>query len=351
MKKHYIKKLFATVAVLLCSITANAYDFEVDGIYYNIISATDLTVEVTEGENEYTGKVIIPSNVVYKSKVLTITSIGENAFKFCDGLTSVEIPNSVTSIGSYAFYGCIGLTSVTIPNSVTSIGDGAFFYCTRLTSVTIPNSVTSIGSSAFYGCSNLKKLEINCAKIEAWFSGDNYSSLPIEELIIGDNTTEIGERAFCNMASLAKVTIGKNVKVIRNEVFSGCNAIETIYAMGERPALVGENNFTMDQYLNVKLYVPAASLHKYEISDIWENFWEIQEFDVTAIENVEDVTPAFEITSNGIQFTAADGKAISIYAANGALVEKISNYAGEEITLNKGVYIVRVGDKTMKVKL
>ena len=175
--------------------------------------------------------------------------------------------------------------------------------------------------------------------------------MPIEELIIGDNTTEIGERAFCNMASLAKVTIGKNVKVIRNEVFSGCNAIETIYAMGERPALVGENNFTMDQYLNVKLYVPAASLHKYEISDIWENFWEIQEFDVTAIENVEDVTPAFEITSNGIQFTAADGEAISIYAANGALVEKISNYAGEEITLNKGVYIVRVGDKTMKVKL
>ena len=50
--------------------------------------------------------------------------------------------------------------------------------------------------------------------------------------------------------------------------------------MGERPALVGENNFTMDQYLNVKLYVPAGSLHKYEISDVWENFWEIEEFSV-----------------------------------------------------------------------
>ena len=89
MKKHYIKKLFATVAVLLCSVSASAYDFEVDGIYYNIISATDLTVEVTEGENKYTGKVIIPSNVVYKSKVLTITSIGDGAFDCCDGLNSI----------------------------------------------------------------------------------------------------------------------------------------------------------------------------------------------------------------------------------------------------------------------
>ena len=64
-----IKHLLITIAMLLCSTTANAYDFEVDGIYYNIISATDLTVEVTKGENKYTGKVIIPSNVVYKSKV------------------------------------------------------------------------------------------------------------------------------------------------------------------------------------------------------------------------------------------------------------------------------------------
>ena len=210
----------------------------------------------------------------------SVTSIGSSAFYGCNRLKSITIPNSVTSIGSDAFNGCSGLTSVTIGNSVTNISSNAFYDCSGLTSVVIGSGVTSIGSSAFYGCSNLKKLEINCAKIEAWFSGDNYNSLPIEELIIGDNTTEIGERAFCNMASLAKVTIGKNVKVIRNEVFSGCNAIETIYAMGERPALVGENNFTMDQYLNVKLYVPAGSLHKYEISDVWENFWEIEEFSV-----------------------------------------------------------------------
>ena len=99
------------------------------------------------------------------------------------------------------------------------------------------------------------------------------------------------------------------------------------------------------------VYVPKGTLATYQAADVWKDFWDIQEFDVTAIANVEDVTPAFKITADGIQFTAADGKAIAIYAANGALVEKIGDYAGEEITLDKGVYIVRVGGRAMKVKL
>ena len=70
------------------------------------------------------------------------------------------IPNSVTSIGNYAFYYCSGLTSVTIPNSVTSIGDYAFDSCSSLTSVTIPNSVTSIGSCAFLDCSGLTSVTV-----------------------------------------------------------------------------------------------------------------------------------------------------------------------------------------------
>ena len=61
----------------------------------------------------------------------------------------VVIPDSVTSIGNMAFYYCSGLTSVTIPNSVTSIGYGAFYECSGLTSLTIGESVSSIGSYAF----------------------------------------------------------------------------------------------------------------------------------------------------------------------------------------------------------
>ena len=62
---------------------------------------------------------------------------------------------NVISIGDYAFRDCNGLISISIPKSVTSIGKGAFSYCQSLTSINIPEGVTFIGNYAFSGCSNL----------------------------------------------------------------------------------------------------------------------------------------------------------------------------------------------------
>lgn len=90
----------------------------------------------------------------------TVTSIGEGAFSYCVGLTSIDIPSSVTSIGKEAFHWCDNLTSINIPNSVMSIGDNAFYHCSSLTSINIPNSVTSIGGGAFHLCNSLTSINI-----------------------------------------------------------------------------------------------------------------------------------------------------------------------------------------------
>ena len=143
---------------VIFSISASAYDVEVDGIYY-LIPKRNVAI-VTSGDKEYSGDITIPSSIKVNESEYTVREIKEYTFAGCSGLTSITIPNSVTSIEKYTFSNCSSLTSVTIPNSVTSIGKSAFNRCSSLTSVTIPNSVTSIGEAAFYNCSGLTSVTI-----------------------------------------------------------------------------------------------------------------------------------------------------------------------------------------------
>ena len=152
----------------MLSFHAMAYDFSYTyqgkTLYYNITSDNTVCVTYYSSDNNFqnnnyvSGAVVIPSSVTNNGTIYSVTSIGNDAFENCSGLTSVTIPNSVTSIDSWAFWECSGLTSVTIPNSVTSIGESAFSWCSSLTSVTIGNSVTSIGFGAFYGCNGLTSI-------------------------------------------------------------------------------------------------------------------------------------------------------------------------------------------------
>ena len=152
-KEMKLIRRFVFAALLLIAMPAWAYDFEVDGIYYNITSNTiPYEVEVTRaGSNDgcYSGNVVIPQSVSYGGKTYSVTSIGVEAFSRCTDLTSITIPNSVTSIGAWAFFDC-GLRSVEIPNSVVSIGNNAFHDCKYLASILVKStSPPSIYSDVF----------------------------------------------------------------------------------------------------------------------------------------------------------------------------------------------------------
>ena len=213
------KNKLLTIAMLLCSISVSAYDFEVDGLYYYITSEPDLTVGVTYRVSyKYTGEVVIPESITYKNTVYSVTSIGSSAFNECSGLTSITIPNSVTSIGYNAFDGCTRLANITIPNSVTTIRDNAFQNCKSLTSITIPNSVTSIGGEAFKECSGLTNITIP------------------------NSVTNIGYGAFSQCRELTNITIPNSVTKIGLDAFSNCTGLMSM--------VVEEGNNTYDSREN-----------------------------------------------------------------------------------------------------
>ena len=181
----------------------------------------------------------------------SVTSIGDYAFQYCSGLTSVIIPNSVTSIGDGAFQYCYGLTSVTIGNSVRSIGGAAFSSCSGLTSVTIPNSVTRIGCGAFEYCSGLTSVTIpnSVTIIEAW--------------------------AFDGCSGLTSVTIPNSVTSIQDEAFRDCSELLDVYCYAEKVPSTVSNAFDGSYIEYVNLHVPDGSIESYKTTEPWSSFGKI----------------------------------------------------------------------------
>lgn len=244
MRKLLSISFLLTVLLSMKGMKISAHDFEVRNsdhvaIYY-IKNSDNMTVSVSyRGSSsedycyEYSGDIVIPESVTYDGKTYSVTGIGNRAFEFCSGLSSITIPNSVTSIGFNAFQNCSSLGSVTIGNSVTSIGNYAF-YCSGLTSITIPNSVTSIGSCAFARCSVLTTIDI----------GSGIEGISSSAFAICPNLTDV----FCR---------AKDVPETNNATFHDSN-IE--YAT---------------------LHVPDASIELYKAAEPWRNFKEIVGLDGT----------------------------------------------------------------------
>ena len=281
-----LKTILLTLLILMTGTNTKAQDFYVknaDGktIYYNYIN-DDKELEVTRAS--YSGNIVIPEEVTYMNRTRKVTRIGDEAFRACHSLTSVNIPNSVTSIGDDAFRASSSLTSVTIGNSVTSIGDDAFYGCSSLASVNIPNSVTSIGKYAFYCCYKLTSITIP------------------------NSVTSIGEWAF-----------------------GGAN-ISTVISLITNPFDIDENTFNKNTFINSTLYVPKGTADNYKSKKGWQNFVYIEEGDGSgsgqSAQRCEKPTISY---SNGkLSFNCATSGATCKYTINDT---DIKSGSGNEVEL------------------
>ena len=274
-----LKTWLVTIAALLCSTVVSAYDFSVGGIYYTILSSSSRTVGVShDGNNSYSGTVVIPGTVTYGEVEYAVTSINSNAFLDCSSLSSVTIGDNVTAIGSYAFLDCSSLSSVTIPDNVTSISNGAFNGCTALKDLVFEdgNSSLSLGynqnggnKGLFYDCS----LETLYLGRDLSYSSDYYygyspfAYTSLSGVTIGDNVTSIGRYAFSGCSSLTSITIPYNVTTIGEAAFA--NGVQKVVLEPTTPPALSSSNL-IDEY--GCFVVPQSALAAYQQADYWKGF-------------------------------------------------------------------------------
>ncbi|MCQ2193349.1 MAG: leucine-rich repeat protein [Paludibacteraceae bacterium] len=219
----------------------------------------------------------IPSTMEIEGKVYKVTVIGKRAFKECENLTSVTIPDSVSEIGESAFGGCplspglllyangtkcygwVGDKSkcidVIIPDSVSVIGEDAFSCCDNLTGVTIPDSVTVIDAGAFECCSSLECVSIPASVTEIQ-RGAFKGCVSLMKVAIPDSITMIDSFTFKACRSLVSISIPNSVERIGDAAFSHCVSLESV-TIPDSVLEIGELAF--DRCLSLKsLSIPNS---------------------------------------------------------------------------------------------
>ncbi len=156
----------------------------------------------------------------------SVTSIGDGAFGYCLGLTSMTIPDGVTSIGNGAFCQCENLTSINIPDGVEAIGDWTFTWC-PLTSITIPESVTTIGEYSFWGCEKLTSVTIPNSVISIGDFAFTYC-YGLTSVVLSNSLTKLSGALF-DGCGLTSVTIPDGVTFIDDMAFSSCSRLTSIH--------------------------------------------------------------------------------------------------------------------------
>lgn len=171
-----------------------------------------------------TGEITVPAAIggVPVKRIASAELLGGRfgAFGSCEGITKLNLPDSITQIDDAAFIYCSKLAEINIPAGVTEIGSNCFDGCESLKKIDIPDVVKSIGNNAFAGCKSLEKITIP----EGVTSIDFYAFLDcvnLEKVKIPESIKEISYRAFYNCTNLKSINLPRGISDIGFEALDG----------------------------------------------------------------------------------------------------------------------------------
>lgn len=269
-----LRKLILSLIVLSASVPAAlAYDFALNGIFYNI-APNGKSVSVTYrtlNDSYYTGDLVIPDSVTHGLTRYPVKEIEDLAFFNCQGLNTVTMGNEITVVGDQAFCRCYWLTDITFSKKLQRIGDYAFQYCEDLQRVALPATLTQIGDDAFSYCRTVSAFEIDEANpVYTTIDGVIYTKSKRQlvmypaaktdaELTLPDETEIIQVYALAPQPYLTKINIGPKVKTIQSGTFSECTALQSINVSEENPYWCSIDGALLNKDATVLMAYPMNS--------------------------------------------------------------------------------------------
>jgi hypothetical protein len=314
-------------------------------------------------KDEYkSSKSTVKLSVKYKGNLITEQTVNFDFIQTANGINpfTVRVKGTLEELIPEAAIDTI--TTITIAGRIS--GKDISFIRERLTNVkALDLSAASIveGPGLYYGDYTTEDDIIGVRM---------FYDIEIGRLILPSTAIEIGNYAFYQNSKLTKVVIGNKVELVGSYAFSGCSALERVtipasvtelgrnafkncpivcvICESETPTKLGTKVFDGADLAAATLVVPSeAAIEAYKAQKQWKDFGNIITYDqyLTAI---APVTEEVEITVADGKIIVAEDAEVAIYTFAG---KQVATGKAGEYALPAGNYIVKVGNKAIKVRL
>ena len=174
-----------------------------------------------------------------------LEKIGAKTFEECKGLKNIKLAEGLVSIGERAFYNCTGATSVSIPSTITSFGQNAFRFCGGEAFVDCVLADKNSSTNAPFYNNYFTKLVVgkNASLGDYCFS----TSDKLQTLVIEEGVKRVGKKAFEKCSVLNDVKLPNSLETIDEYAFSNCTSLSSIVVTAKE--LLGKGAFDYSRNL------------------------------------------------------------------------------------------------------
>lgn len=268
MMKRFTLAALVLFMTMLASFRALAYDFEVDGLCYDIESVSDRTCSLTKGDKAYSGIINIPDSVAVNGRYMRVIAIKEGTFESSEEIAELIIPSSVVDIKGKVFKYGSSIDKLILPYSETPLTIGGYKdgpyssspwvtsleYCNptevyldrelssgfssheSIEKLTIGSNLKHLDAGFFNSCTNLKHLIIedssNSLIFDYTWGQYQFKSCPLTNTYIGRNFEfyhdSRNDISPFEGKAITNLKFGPAVTILERDAFKECSHLTSV---------------------------------------------------------------------------------------------------------------------------